>query len=45
MLYSIYCLETDKWLANVRADNAGAAIRDYMTWPKVGASRVYAERT
>lgn len=33
-LYAIHCLKTDKWLANVRAPHPGAAIRDYLTWPK-----------
>lgn len=45
ILYAIYDLETNKWLANVRAMNAGDAIRDYRKWPAVNLSRhVYAER-
>ena len=43
MLYAIYSLSSDQWLANVRAAHAGEAIRDYLTWPNAAQS-VYAER-
>lgn len=39
ILYGIFSLDTDAWLANVRAANAGEAIRRYHALPAVDRTK------